>query len=183
MNTILTHLHKTTLWRLSWIEHLYTCPIIVYVTCTRRCSFGQYFEITFAALASIIRYADGKFADLEILWLISARVYGYYNTYVLKSIFLIYGLVIVINVIRESLNIIKMSACDSENLWLCNDIIRTFEWNCQCVYTPSPSWTGARIRFGQVFWVITWAIDGMRVSPLLSGNDLFHFVLDNSCCS
>ena len=140
-------------------------------------------KLAFAALASIIRYADGKFADLEILWLISARVYGYYNIYVLKSIVLIYGLVIVINVVSESLNIIKMSACDSENLWLCNDIIRTSEQNCQCVCTPCPSWRGARIRFGQVFCVITWAIDGMRVSPLLSGNDLFNFVLDNSCCS
>lgn len=77
---------------------------------------GNTLKLAFAALASIIRYADGKFADLEILWLISARVYGYYNAYVLKSIFLIYGLVIVINVISGSLNIIKMSACDSENL-------------------------------------------------------------------
>lgn len=94
---------------------------------------------------------------------------SYYNTHVLKSIFIIYGLGIVIKVIIDSLNIIKISTCDNENPWLCNDIMKNFERNCLCVCTPSPSWRGAKIRFGQVFCIIAGAIDGMRVSPLFVG--------------
>ena len=42
VSTILNHLHKMTLWRLSWVEQPYTCPIIVYITCIRRCDVSQY---------------------------------------------------------------------------------------------------------------------------------------------